>query len=93
MDPPAHGEKYCPGGDPPSFSRPDTPAVLCDAALGMGGVRKTSEDECLTTDCSSRGDHRKAGDTAPCFFTRWKTSLYTQCSRAWLIPTTAARAW
>ena len=74
------------------FSETGHTYVLCDgeALLGMGGVRKTGEDECLIYGLFLTPETIGKGYGAMLFHALEADELYTQCSRAWLIPTTAA---
>ena len=75
-----------------SFSETGHTYVLCDGdtLLGMGGVRKTGEDECLIYGLFLAPEVIGKGYGAQLFHALEKDELYTQCRRAWLIPTTAA---
>lgn len=74
------------------FSETGHTYVLCDgeALLGMGGVRKTGEDECLIYGLFLTPEAIGKGYGTMLFHALEADELYTQCSRAWLIPTTAA---
>lgn len=74
------------------FSETGHTYVLCDGdtLLGMGGVRKTGEDECLIYGLFLTPEAIGKGYGTMLFHTLEADELYTQCSRAWLIPTTAA---
>lgn len=74
------------------FSETGHTYVLCDgeALLGMGGVRKTGEDECLIYGLFLTPEAIGKGYGTMLFHALEADELYTQCSRAWLIPTTGA---
>ena len=74
------------------FSETGHTYVLCDGdtLLGMGGVRKTGEDECLIYGLFLTPEAIGKGYGTMLFHALEADELYTQCSRAWLIPTTAA---
>ena len=76
------------------FSETGHTYVLCDgeAFLGMGGVRKTGEDECLIYGLFLTPEAIGKGYGTMLFHALEADELYTQCSRAWLIPTTASQS-
>lgn len=74
------------------FSETGHTYVLCDGdtLLGMGGVRLTGESECLIYGLFLAPEAIGKGYGAQLFRALEADELYTQCSRAWLIPTVAA---